>query len=130
MKKDGEPVSRVELREGIDQGWVVLRQRRFKRRLVVRRLIGWRRKPLAAVIDARVRGQLPEPRLKRPAGVVAPQVAIELDEDLLSEVVRLIEIPEVVVGEAVNAPLQSANQLLKGIEIAAGRLADQLAGLN
>src|SRR2546428_123180 len=48
--------------------------------------------------------------------------------DLLREVMGLVEVSKMLVGEAVNPALQAADQLLESFEIAAGGLPDELAG--
>jgi hypothetical protein len=65
---------------------------------------------------------------RRALSVVARKVAVELDEDLLGEVVSLVEVSEVLVGEAVDSALQPADQLFECVEVAAGGLPDELAG--
>src|ERR1700694_1136787 len=95
---------------------------------VVRRMVGWQRHAFAPVVDGGVRGQLPEPGLKRTLGVVAREVAEKLDEDLLREVMSLVEVSEVLVSKAVDAALQSADQLFKCMEVATGGLPDELPG--
>src|SRR5438477_8209337 len=83
---------------------------------------------LAAVVDGRVGGEFLEPGVEGAFGIVSAQVAIELDEDLLGQVMGLVGVSQMLVGETVNAALQAANQLLEGLAVASRRLADELGG--
>src|SRR5260370_41004330 len=95
VQKDGEPISSIQLGQRIDEGGIVLRT---LRRLggLLEFLVSRGRHALAPVVDGRIRGELPEPRLEWTGRVEAGKDAQELPGDLLGPVLRLVEIPEAV----------------------------------
>jgi len=130
VKKDGQPVGGVEARERFDQSGVVLSPIGAVDVGSIDLLVGRRRHPFAAVVDGRVRRELPEPRIEWTRGVVAVEVAVELDEDLLGQVLGFVVVADVLEGEAVDAALEPPDQLFECVEVAAGCLPDELAGRN
>src|SRR5207253_3305254 len=80
----------------------------------------------AHVVEADVRGQPPEPGFERPRRVIAAEVAIEMDEDLLGYVLGFAGVANVLVGEAINPALVAADQLFERLAIAAARQPGEL----
>ena len=83
---------------------------------------------VAAVRGGDVGGQAPEPRLEGPLGVVAVEVAIEADEHLLGQVLRLVGVVQVLVGQGVDPPLVALDEALERVQVAAPGGARQRVG--
>ena len=73
---------------------------------------------MPAVRRGHVRGQAPEPGLERPLGVVAVEVPVQADEDLLGQVLGLVGVAQVLIGERVDPPLVLADQGLERVQVA------------
>ncbi len=71
------------------------------------------RRPPPQVARGDVARDLPEPGLEGPGGVVAVELAVEADEYLLGQVLCLVAVLQVLVGQAKDAALEAVHHLFE-----------------